>query len=185
MLYKRENFSFYLISLLTQSYNVLSLELLGNCTEDYEGRWFTCIKFVGKMNSSSCTRTCSLNNWHQFGLNDFYKFSNGLKYFLKNLTGLDSQLKEPGLSEWSILEYVGTKNKNSKCNICTNVHYNFDDKEWTDGEIGLKNEDFVRKWKDKFQNVWHQSKKDRFAIEPYQPDSVVLQRRDFKMVPII
>ena len=44
MLYKRENFTFYLISLLIQSYNALSLELLGNCTEDYEGQWFTCIK---------------------------------------------------------------------------------------------------------------------------------------------
>ena len=44
MLYKRENFKFYLISLLIQSYNAFTLELLGNCTEDYEGQWFTCIK---------------------------------------------------------------------------------------------------------------------------------------------
>ena len=137
------------------------------------------------MNSSSCTKTCSLNNWHQFGLNDFYNFSNGLQYFLKFLTGLDSQpTNEPGLSEWSILDYVGTKNKKSKCNICTNVHYNFEDKEWTDGKIGLSDNDFVRKWKNKFQKVWYHSKKDRYAIEPYQPDVVVLQRKDFKLVPI-
>ena len=44
MLYKRESFTFYLISLSIQSYNALSLEMLGNCTEDYEGQWFTCIK---------------------------------------------------------------------------------------------------------------------------------------------
>ena len=44
MLHKRENFTFYLISLLIQSYYALSLELLGNCTEDFEGQWFTCIK---------------------------------------------------------------------------------------------------------------------------------------------
>ena len=103
---------------------------------------------------------------------------------MKNLTGLDSQTtNEPGLSEWSILEYVGEKNKNFECNICTNVHYNFENKEWTDGEIGLKDREFVRKWKNKFLNVWYKSKKDRFAIEPYQPDVVVLQRRDFKLVP--
>ena len=181
MLNKRENFTFYLISLLIQNYYAFSLELLGNCTEDYEGQWFTCIKFVGKMNSSSCTRTCSLNNWHQFGLNDFYNFSNGLQIFLKNLTGLDSQLNESGISEWSILDYAGAKNKKFENNICTNVYYNFGDKEWTDTEIGLNDNDFVRKWKNKFQNVWYQSKKDRFAIEPYQPDAIVLPRRDSKM----
>ena len=129
------------------------------------------------MNSSSCTKTCSLNNWHQFGLNDFTNFSNGLQYFLKNLTGLDSQpTSEPGLSEWSILEYVGAKNENFERNICTNVHYNFEDKEWTDGAIGLKDREFVRKWKNKFQNVWYKSRKDRYVIEPYQPDTVVLPR---------
>ena len=66
------------ISLFTQGHKTLSL--LGNCSEDYEGQWFTCIKFVGKMNSSSCTTTCSLNNWNQFGLNDFFFFSDGLQY---------------------------------------------------------------------------------------------------------
>ena len=86
-----------------------------------------------------------------------------------------------GLPEWSILEYAGTLN--SECNICTNVYYNFNNKEWTDGKIGLENEDFVRKWKNKFQNVWYQSRKDHYAIEPYQPDVVVLQRRGFKLVP--
>ena len=186
MLYKRENYALYMIglSLFTQSHNVLSLELLGNCTEDYEGRWFTCIKFVGRMNSSSCTKTCSLNNWNQFRLNDFYNFADGLRYFLKrfNLTGFDNQLNEPGLSEWSILEYVGSKNKKFDFNICTNVYYNFEDKEWTDGEIGLINKEFVRKWENKFRNLWYLSKKDRFAIEPYQPDVVVLPRKGFEMV---
>ena len=169
------------ISLFTQGHNTLAL--LGNCSEDYEGQWFTCIKFVGKMNSSSCTKTCSQYNLiSQFGLNDFYYFSDGLRYFLKplNLTSLENQLNV-GHPEWSILEYAGTLN--SECNICTNVYYNFNDKEWTDGKIGLKNEDFVRNWKNKFQNVWYQSRKDRYAIEPYQPDAVVLLRRVFKLVP--
>ena len=185
MLQKRENLVIYLISLFIQSYNALSL--LGNCTEDSEGQWFTCVKFVGKMNSSSCTRTCSFNKWNQFGLNDFENFSDGLQYFLKrlNLKGFDNQLNEPGHSEWSILEYVGAKNKNFECNICTKIYYNFGDKEWTDGEIGLQDKDFVRRWKNKFQNVWYQSKKDIYAFEPYQPDTVVLPRKDFQMVPII
>ena len=101
------------IIVFTKIHEASSLELLSNCTEDFEGRWFTCLKFVGKMNSPKCTKTCSLNNWSHFSLTDFYNYSDGLQFFLKklNLTGLEYQTIKPDhISEWSILEYAGTLN---------------------------------------------------------------------------
>ena len=165
------------IILFTHCESILSLQLLGNCTEDGNGQWFTCIKFVGMMKSSECTETCSLNNLNQFSLTDFYNFSDGLNFFLHKLD-LDLLYNQYKELEWSMNAFFDSKTR-PEVNFCTNVFYNFGMKEWTDGEIGLKNDDFVLKWKNKFKSLWindNKSEKEGFPIEPYQPDSVVLLR---------
>ena len=79
--------------------------------------------------------------------------------------------------KYSASNIVGNQNpepsKKQFKGLCTKINFDFKKREWTDGK-SFENEDFIKKWKNKF-GVWDDIEK-HFPREPYQPEHISLGR---------
>ena len=56
--------------------------------------------------------------------------------------------------------------------LCTNVHFDFEKRKWTDGKLFFDN-NFFKKWENKFDSVWNELE-NVLPKQPFQPEYISL-----------